>query len=96
MTEAEGIEGIEGIESGDTDVHECAVHHLRVRIDRTLCVGFGDCVEAAPTAFELDEEGIAVFVDPAAEDRARLLQACEACPVDALTVWDADGRQLIP
>ncbi len=26
---------------------------LSVRIDRTLCVGFGDCVTEAPEAFQL-------------------------------------------
>ena len=70
---------------------------LTVRIDRTLCVGFGDCVTLAPGAFELDDEDVAVFL-PGADgvDRARLLEACGACPVDAITVWDADGRQVVP
>ncbi len=78
------------------DVEEQVVGDLRVRIDRTLCVGFGDCLEDAPEAFRLDEEGIATFAEPAATDRGRLLQACDACPVDALTVWDASGKQLVP
>jgi ferredoxin len=72
------------------------VHGLRVQIDRSLCVGFGDCVTEASEAFQLDDEGVAVFVEPERVDRARLLRACDACPVDALTVWDVDGRQLIP
>lgn len=69
---------------------------LRVRIDRLLCVGFGDCVSAAPEVFQLDGESVAVFLDATAVERERLLAACKACPVDALTVWDADGHQLIP
>lgn len=64
---------------------------LVVRIDRTLCVGFGDCVSEAPGTFELDDEGLAVFVGNGDVPRARLRAACEACPVDALTLHDADG-----
>ena len=65
-------------------------------IDRSLCVGFGDCVDAAPEAFELNDENIAIFVEPDRVDRERLLKACDACPVDAITVWDANGEQLVP
>jgi ferredoxin len=80
-----------------SDVEERTVGGLRIQIDRQLCVGFGDCVEAAPRAFRLDGENVVVF-RPEAEvvPRDRLLAACEACPVDALTVWDGDGSQLVP
>jgi len=37
-----------------------------------------------------------VFVAPEVVERERLLRACDACPVDAITVWDAEGRQLVP
>ena len=75
---------------------ERQVGGLRIRIDRGLCVGFGDCIEAAPEAFRLDEEGVVVFEQPEQVVRERLLAACEACPVDALTVWDDDGTQVVP
>jgi ferredoxin len=79
-----------------SDFHERIVAGLRVRIDRTLCVGFGDCVTEASDAFILDDTGTAVFVQPEAVERTRLLRACDVCPVDAITVWDEDGRQLVP
>ncbi|MEX0912022.1 MAG: ferredoxin [Gemmatimonadota bacterium] len=69
---------------------------MTVRIDRTLCVGFGDCVTGAPETFELDEEGIAVFIAPSDTPRERLIEACDACPVDAITVLGEDGRVLVP
>ncbi len=75
---------------------ERQVGALKIRIDRELCVGFGDCVTGAPEAFELDAEGLAVFKQPELVERERLLAACEACPVDALTVWDETGAQLVP
>jgi ferredoxin len=78
------------------DANDAVVHALRVRIDRSLCVGFGDCVTEAPEAFILDEEGVAVFVSPERVERERLLRACELCPVDAITVWDAEGIQIVP
>ncbi len=78
------------------DFDERLVGDLRVRIERTLCVGFGDCVTAAPDAFALDGEDIVVFAAPEAVDRQRILDACASCPVDALTVWDETGEQLVP
>ncbi len=79
-----------------SDSDERIVGGLRVRIDRTLCVGFGDCVTEAPGAFVLDDTGTAVFVNPERVDRERLLKACDVCPVDAITVWDEDGAQIVP
>ena len=79
-----------------SDFAERVVGGLRVRIDRTLCVGFGDCVTEAPEAFILDETGTAVFVKPEDVERARLLKACDVCPVDAITVWDESGGQVVP
>jgi ferredoxin len=75
---------------------ELDANGLRIVIDRTLCVGFGDCVDVAPEAFALDDDGIAVFVTPASVDRERLLRACASCPVDALCVYDERGEQLVP
>jgi len=78
------------------EFEERQVGGLRVRIDRNLCVGFGDCIEGAPEAFVLDDEGLAVFKAPETVARARLLAACDACPVDAITVWDESGAQVVP
>ena len=79
-----------------SDFTERQVGSLKLRIDRTLCVGFGECVTEAPEAFGLDGEDIAVFMKPEDVERERLLRACDACPVDALSVWDETGRQLVP
>ena len=79
-----------------SDYQDLQVGDLRVRIDRTLCVGFGDCVTGAPEAFQLAEDGVVVFVQPENAERNRLIEACDACPVDALTVWDDAGREIVP
>jgi ferredoxin len=44
----------------------------------------------------LDGEDLVVFVHPEQVDRERLIRACDLCPVDALTVWDETGRQVVP
>jgi ferredoxin len=75
---------------------ERRVHGFRVRIDRELCVGFGDCVTEAPEAFRLDNADLATFEYPERTTPETLLHACDACPVDAITVWDAEGRQIVP
>lgn len=75
---------------------ERTAHGLRVVIDRDQCVGFGDCVKEAPEGFTLDEHSVAAFVEPDAVERDRLLRACDACPVDAITVYDGSGRQMVP
>lgn len=80
-----------------SEFEERSVGELTIRIDRLLCVGFGDCLEIGPEAFEFDAEGIATFRDGVdGVDRERILEACESCPVDALVVLDGDGNQLVP
>ena len=75
---------------------ERTVRGLRIVIDRDQCVGFADCVKEAPEGFKLDEDTVAVFVAPEAVERERLLRACDACPVDAITVYDETGAQIVP
>lgn len=80
-----------------SDTQEQRFGDLTVRIDRLLCVGFGDCIEVAPEVFEFDDEGIVVFRDDAPEiERDRLITACDVCPVDALEVIDEDGETIVP
>jgi ferredoxin len=80
-----------------TDITERKIGDLTVRIDRSLCVGFGDCVDPAADVFALDDEEIAVFKEPAGPvNREQLLKVCDVCPVDALEVWDEEGNQLVP
>lgn len=76
---------------------ERIIEGLKIHIDRDLCVGFGDCMEAAPGVFELDDEGIAVFViETGTISRERLIEACASCPVDALTAFGEKGEQVAP
>jgi ferredoxin len=76
------------------DIVEREIGGVTVRLDRHLCVGFGDCIDEAPAVFFFDDEGIAAFrTDTDLESvRAQLLRACEACPVDAISLHTPTGE----
>ena len=65
---------------------------LEIEIDRDLCMGSGNCVYEAPGAFDLDEDGIAVVVDPAAAPEDKVVNAAQRCPTRAITIRTADDR----
>lgn len=70
---------------------------ITVRIDRTLCIGSGNCVNLAPEVFEIDEHDLVTFCDDApAIDEDRLIEACALCPVDALVATGEAGEELAP
>lgn len=57
----------------------------RITIDRSLCSGFGSCVELAAHAYELGADGIAnVLVDET--DDPSVVEAAGTCPMGAITV----------
>lgn len=84
------------MDSAIPDVDQRQVGDWIVRIDRTLCVGFGECVDAAPAAFALDGDDLVVFAEPGESAREQLVEACEVCPVDAITIHDENGSQIAP
>lgn len=80
-----------------SDHPERRINGLTVRIDRPTCIGSGNCVKIAPQVFEIDDTGTAAFraeAEPLADDQ--LVEACAVCPVAALTVVGADGKQIVP
>lgn len=56
----------------------------RIAIDKSLCSGFGSCVQLAPDAFELGG-GTAVALAAVTPD-PRVLEAARQCPMGAITV----------
>ncbi len=60
---------------------------LRVKLDRTLCDGFGICAKHAPDYFSLDDWGYAVLVGDGnipQQDHDAVLRALMDCPVHAI------------
>ncbi len=69
---------------------------MKVKVERDLCIGVGNCVAFAPTVFKLDEETKAVILDPSSVDDDTLLEAAESCPAQAIIIEDDEGHQLYP
>jgi ferredoxin len=65
---------------------------VRIKLDRTVCDGFGVCGLRAPEVFSLDEWGYAALVDRSgavpAQQEAQVRRALAACPVRAITTLD--------
>jgi ferredoxin len=59
---------------------------LEIEIDRDTCMGSGNCTFAVPGVFALDDEGIAVVLDPGGGDEETILEAARNCPSKAITV----------
>jgi ferredoxin len=69
---------------------------MKVKVDRELCIGVGNCVVIAPTVFKLDEENKAVILDLGYISESTILEAAESCPENAIIVEDDEGNQLYP
>jgi len=61
---------------------------LRVRIDRHKCIGAGNCITIAPTAFDWLRGDVAKaeVVEPDSVDDEQLREAAFACPTGAIVV----------
>ncbi|MFI5806924.1 ferredoxin [Streptomyces sp. NPDC051561] len=64
---------------------------LRVVVDRSLCMGAGQCAFSAPDVFDQDDDGRVKVLDPApgAEHLTALHQAEDLCPSGALRLVEA-------
>ena len=61
---------------------------MKIRLDRTVCDGFGVCAKHAPGYFSLDDWGYASLIGDgtvAEEDRDAVMRALLDCPVHAIT-----------
>jgi ferredoxin len=64
----------------------------RIIIDRSVCSGFGSCIEESPELFSLGADGIAMApADTTARDAA--VAAARACPMGAIIVVDEFGNE---
>jgi ferredoxin len=65
---------------------------LDIRIDRETCMGSGNCAFWAPGVFDLDDDGIAVVLDPTAADDDKIIMAAQGCPTQAISVYRGDEK----
>ncbi|CAM3462137.1 ferredoxin [Mycobacterium frederiksbergense] len=60
---------------------------MKIKLDRTLCDGFGICAKHAPTYFSLDDWGYACLEgngEVPEQDRDAVMRALLDCPVHAI------------
>ena len=81
---------------------------MHVEFDRDTCVGMFNCVAEWEKFVEDRDAGKATLVDSQSVDGDRYLRevpdgeefdakmAARVCPVDAITVYDDDGEQIVP
>jgi ferredoxin len=67
---------------------------IEIAIDRELCMGSGNCSFWAPGVFDLDDDGIAVVLDPTAQPEDKVVLAAQGCPTQAISVT-RDGEKLV-
>ncbi|CAM4180112.1 Ferredoxin-1 [Mycobacterium basiliense] len=61
---------------------------MKIRLDRTVCDGFGLCAKQAPGYFSLDDWGYACLIGDgtvAEKDHDAVMRALMDCPVHAIT-----------
>jgi ferredoxin len=63
---------------------------VEIRVDRTRCIGSGQCVYVAPGAFDQDGEAKAFVSDQRGEPEEKIVHAVTACPVQAISLY-VDG-----
>lgn len=68
----------------------------KVEVNRDVCIGAASCVAVSAAVFELDAEGKAVVKDATAADSKTLLEAAQACPTKAITLYDEAGNKVYP
>ncbi len=68
-----------------------------VEVDHGVCIGAAPCTAMAPNTFALDETGKAGILSTVdADDQETILNAARGCPVSAIRIKDASGKQIFP
>jgi ferredoxin len=55
-------------------------------VDHDLCAGVAQCVQIAPGAFRLDDEGLSVAVATGPFTAQEVADTADACPMAAITL----------
>lgn len=73
------------------------VKNLIITVDRDQCIGTTQCVETAGKAFSLDAQGVSSILATADEEEEKtIIEAAQGCPMNAISILDADGAAIYP
>jgi ferredoxin len=67
---------------------------LDIAINRDTCMGSGNCSFWAPGVFDLDDDGVAIVIDPAGADDDKIILAGQGCPTQAISIT-RDGEKVV-
>jgi ferredoxin len=69
----------------------------KVEVDRSVCIGSGMCIGAAPQDFKLDTARQAHPCHELMDPSDDVMEAAENCPAEAISITDAvSGEVLFP
>lgn len=57
---------------------------MKIKVDKEKCIGCGTCVALAPKTFKLGKDGKAEVIDPPGDEKEKIKEALDSCPVDAI------------
>jgi ferredoxin len=69
---------------------------MKVKVDKELCIGAGNCIASAPDMFELDKDDKAVYLGSVSAPEDKVLKAAKSCPYEAISVESDDGERIYP
>lgn len=66
--------------------------HREIRVDRSLCMGSGQCLWYAPNTFDQDDNTVAVVIDSRGDPEEKIQAAIASCPTHAISIA-AEGEK---
>ncbi|HYA36316.1 MAG TPA: ferredoxin [Candidatus Binataceae bacterium] len=70
---------------------------LKATVNKARCIASGDCVETAPTAYQLGDDGKSEVIASSGASDSAIMSGAKSCPVKAITVIDEEtGAQVFP
>ncbi len=58
----------------------------QIRIDRSLCMGSGQCLWYAPNTFDQDDDTMAIVIDQHGDPEDKVATAIGSCPTQAISL----------
>ena len=61
---------------------------MKIRVDREVCIGAGQCALVADSVFDQDDEGLVILLaeNPGEDAYAMVRKAESLCPVSAISI----------
>jgi ferredoxin len=66
---------------------------MRIGVNRATCNGYGNCVLAAESVFDLDDDGLVVLKHEVvgADELDAVRRAVYGCPTDSITLSESEA-----